>query len=237
MKYKIDLHVHSNVSSHAYNTLDELINEAIEKELVAIALTNHGPSMPDAPHPYHFANLKVLPKFIKNIRLYKGIEANIISKEGDIDLPEKYKKELEIVLAGFHGQTAYSENESIETNTKTLINVIKKGKVDILAHLGNPAYPFDHEEVVKCASENMVAIEINNSSFGKSRSGSKENCLNILKLCKKYACFVSLGSDTHYKSDLGNFSDIEAYLEEYQIPEEKILNSSFSVLDNFLKIK
>ncbi len=235
MKYKIDLHTHSNVSTHAYNTIDELINEALEKGLLAIALTNHGPSMPDAPHPYHFANLKVLPEFIRGIRLYKGIEANIISTDGDIDLPQKYKKELEIVLAGFHGQTAYSEDETKETNTRTLINVIKKGEVDILAHLGNPTYSFDHEEVVKCASENMVAIEINNSSFGKSRSGSKENCLNILKLCKKYNCFISLGSDTHYKNDIGNFSNIESYLEEYQIYEEKILNSSLEVLERFLR--
>ncbi len=107
--------------------------------------------------------------------------------------------------------------------------------MDILAHLGNPTYPFDHEEVVKCASENMVAIEINNSSFSKSRSGSKENCPNILKLCKKYNCFISLGSDTHYKSDIGNFSNIESYFKDYQIKEEKILNSSIEVLEEFLK--
>lgn len=237
MKYKIDLHTHSNVSTHAYNTIDELIDEAKKKGLLAIALTNHGPSMPDAPHPYHFANLKVLPDIINGIRLYKGIEANIISKDGDIDLPQKYKKELEVVLAGFHGQTAYLEDETSDINTKTLINVIKNGEVDILAHLGNPSYPFNHEEVVRYASKHMVAIEINNSSFGKSRVGSKENCLHLLKLCKQYDCFLSLGSDTHYKSDIGNFSNIESYFQEYQIDPQKILNTSTDILDKFLRMR
>ncbi len=235
MEYLIDLHVHSNASSHAYSTVEELIAAAKNKGLKGFALTNHGPILPDSPRHWHFGNLKVLPDNINGIRLYKGIEANIISYEGETDLPLEYYDGLEIVLAGFHSLTPYSEESTLEQNTQTILNVIENGKVDILAHLGNPKYPLDYEKVVKYAAEKNVAIEINNSSFEKSRKGSEKNCLEILKLCKKYGNYVSIGSDTHFSMNIGNFSKAYIIFEEVNIDENKILNSSFEVLDNFLK--
>lgn len=234
MKFNIDLHVHSNASTHAYSTLEELVSAAKEKDLKGFALTNHGPVLSDAPHAWHFGNLKVLPDFIKGVRVYKGIETNIISHEGDTDLPEQYFSELEIILAGFHSLTPYDDNSTKEQNTETLIKLINKGRVDILAHMGNPKYPFDYEKVVKLASEKNVAFEINNSSFEKSRAGSAENCETILSLCKKYDTFISLGSDTHFSENIGNFSKIIDLIEKHQIPNNRILNSDFSVIDNFL---
>ncbi len=235
MNYLIDLHVHSNASSHAYSTVEELVAASKKIGLKGFALTNHGPILPDSPKHWHFGNLKVLPDFIDGIRVYKGIEANIISYEGDTDLPLEYYEGLDIVLAGFHSLTPYSEESTLEQNTQTILNIIEKGKVDILAHLGNPKYPLDYEKVVKYAAEKNVAIEINNSSFEKSRKGSETNCLEILKLCKKYNGFVSLGSDTHFSMNIGNFSKIIKMFEELNIDENKILNSSFEILDKFLK--
>ena len=212
-----------------------MIAAAKNKGLKGFALTNHGPILPDSPRHWHFGNLKVLPDNINGIRLYKGIEANIISYEGETDLPLEYYDGLEIVLAGFHSLTPYSEESTFEQNTQTILNVIKNGKVDILAHLGNPKYPLDYEKVVKYAAEKNVAIEINNSSFEKSRKGSEKNCLEILKLCKKYGNYVSIGSDTHFSMNIGNFSKAYIIFEDVNIEENKILNSSFEVLDNFLK--
>lgn len=235
MKYKIDLHVHSNASTHAYNTLQELVDKANKKGLEGFALTNHGPAMPDGAHQYHFGNLKVLPQFIDGIRVLKGIEANIINIDGSTDIPENYYGFFDIILAGFHNQSGYDENDDIKSNTQAVVNVIKKGEADILAHMGNPKYPLDYEEVAKTASEYNVAIELNNSSFGVSRAGSNENCIELLKFCKKYNTYISLGSDTHFSKDLCNFSNLVPLLEKYEIPEEQVLNSSFELLDSFLK--
>ena len=235
MKYLIDLHVHSNASSHAYSTVEELIAAAKNKGLKGFALTNHGPILPDSPRHWHFGNLKVLPDNINGIRLYKGIEANIISYEGETDLPLEYYDGLEIVLAGFHSLTPYSEESTEEENTKTLENVIKRGEVDILAHLGNPKYPFDKERIVKLAKDYNVAIEINNSSFEKSRKGSESHCLEILKLCAKYGTYISLGSDTHFSYNIGNFSKIESLVNSSGIKQEKVLNTNFEIIESFLK--
>lgn len=235
MKYQIDLHVHSNVSTHAYSSLEELVAKAKINNVKGFALTNHGPSMPDAPHEYHFANMKILPDIINDIRVYRGIEANIISEDGSIDFPLKYDNYLEIILAGFHNQTLYGDGENIVKNTNAVINCIKNGYVDILAHLGNPQYPIDYELVIKKAALHGVAIEINNSSFIKSRTGSYENCIEIAKLCKKYNTPISLGSDTHISTNIGNLNESIKIIKKSEIDENQIINYSFEKLNSFLK--
>ena len=56
MKYtiKTDLHTHTTASCHAYSTLEENVQWAKQIGLEAIAMTNHAPSLPDAPHIWHF---------------------------------------------------------------------------------------------------------------------------------------------------------------------------------------
>ena len=45
--------------------------------------------------------------------------------------------------------------------------------VDILGHPGNPSFPIDKDKVVLAAKKTNTLIEINNSSFSKSRNGGK----------------------------------------------------------------
>ena len=70
-----DLHMHTMVSNHAFNTVTEMARRACELGMFAAALTDHGPSMPDAPHPWYFYNLTTLPSRIEGIWLLKGVEA------------------------------------------------------------------------------------------------------------------------------------------------------------------
>ena len=54
MKIIADLHTHTLVSNHAFNTITEMAAAAQKRGLFAMAVTDHGPSMPDAPHPWYF---------------------------------------------------------------------------------------------------------------------------------------------------------------------------------------
>ena len=54
MKILTDLHTHTLASTHAYSTLKENIDMAKQMGLEAIAVTDHGISMEDAPHLWHF---------------------------------------------------------------------------------------------------------------------------------------------------------------------------------------
>ena len=78
---KTDLHTHALASTHAYSTLEENCRGAFANGLEGINMSDHGPSMPDAPYEGHFSNMRILPEYIHGIKVWKGAEANIVDYE------------------------------------------------------------------------------------------------------------------------------------------------------------
>jgi len=229
----LDTHVHTLASGHAYSTLAEYIEEAKNKGLELIAQTDHGPAMPGGPHAFHIGNQRVLPNVMEGIHVLKGVEANIIDFEGRLDLEERYMKNLEIVLVSLHDVCIYPGDR--DQNTKALIGAMKNKMVDVIGHSGNPAFPIHIEEFIKAAGAYDIMIEINNSSFGKSRMGSRENCEMIAQLANKHNVKMIAGSDAHIRYDLGNFNYALEVFNRLEIPESLIMNTSKEKLLSHLR--
>ncbi|MDU4959314.1 MAG: phosphatase [Sporomusaceae bacterium] len=224
MQFIADLHVHSVASGHAYSTVTENIRAAAERGLEVIALTDHGPKMPGGPHEYYFGNLRVIPERLFGVRVLKGVEANIMDREGTLDLEDGRLAQLDIVLAGLH--TYCAPYGSVEENTRMLINAIKHPRVDGIVHPGNPEYPVDFAAIVRAAVEFDVALEINNSSLTVSRKGSLPFCNEIAALVRQYGAKVILGTDSHFSVHVGDFGAAVALLEKNDIGAEQVLNTS-----------
>ena len=77
MKLIADTHTHTLASTHAYSTVLENAKFASEAGLAYLGITDHAPSMTDAPHWWHFENLRVLPDELYGVKLLKGIEADL----------------------------------------------------------------------------------------------------------------------------------------------------------------
>jgi putative hydrolase len=227
MNIVIDTHTHSVASGHAYSTIDDLARAARKRRLEGFVLTDHGPAMPGAACPYHFSNLRILPEKIEDVFFFRGLEANIVDMEGGIDLEPVYCRRLDFIMAGFH--EACFKPRSMEENTQALCAALANPWVDAISHPGNPAFPIHIETVVKTAAEYGKALEINNSSF-RIRPGSEVNCLLIAQFGKQYGCYLSCGSDAHYRADVGNFGKALSLLQQTAVPEELVINSS---LDRF----
>ncbi|GIU11441.1 phosphatase [Shewanella glacialipiscicola] len=232
MQYQVDTHTHTVASSHAYSTIHDYIAVAKQKGIRLFANTDHGPDMADAPHFWHFVNLRVLPRMVDGVGILRGIEANIKNIDGEIDFFGDYLKQLDIVLAGFH-EPVYPPSDKA-THTKAMINAIKSGNVDIITHPGNPAYPIDIEAVARAAAEYGVALEINNSSFEVSRKGSEANCTAIAQAAKEFGTILVMGSDSHVAFSLGGFTRAQAIIDEVAYPPSRLLNRSPSALLAFL---
>lgn len=232
-KYIVDIHTHTQVSTHAYSNIHDYIVEAKKKGIVLFATTDHGPEMHDAPHRWHFVNSVIIPRLVDGIAILRGIEANIQDEFGNIDCDEDMMKSLDIVLAGFHKQVFAPADR--DTNTRAMINTIKSGKVDVITHPGNPKYPIHIEQVAKTAAHCNVALEINNSSFRFSRAGSEISCLAIAKAVRDAGGWVSLGSDAHISFDLGRFDKCLEILNKVDFPIDRILNDSPAKLLKFLE--
>ncbi len=237
MKFELDTHSHTIVSGHAYNTMKEMIDTASEKGLKAISLTEHAPKLPGTTGIFHFQNYFVIPRNIKGIQLFLGVELNIMDETGKVDLPEAVYDNLDIVIASIHApKECYGESKGIEGNTNAYLNAMKHKGIDIIGHPDDNRYPVDYDTLVAAAKEHKVLLELNNSSLNPSgyREDAMGNQLKILELCKKYNTPISLGSDAHIDIDLGNFARVEKLLEMCDFPEELIVNTSVEKLVDHL---
>ncbi len=221
--YRVDLHMHTVASTHAYSTVQEYIAAAARKNLRLIAITDHGPEMVDAPHAFHFTNQRILPRVVEGVGILRGIEANI-KANGETDCSDNMRAALDLIIAGFHKQVFAPAD--IVAHTDALIAVIASGKVHIISHPGNPEYPIDIPAVVEAAKTYNVALEVNNASFMHSRKGSEANCRKIVEAVRDSGGMLSLGTDAHSAFSLGDFSACWHLLEETDFPEAQILNAS-----------
>lgn len=233
--YPIDLHTHTLVSTHAYSTLNEYIVVAKQKGITLFANTDHGPDLPDSPHPWHFANLRVIPRIIDGVAILRGIEANIKNVRGEIDCTPQMLASLDFIVAGLHEQVCLPQDEA--TNTETMIAAMAGGLVHMISHPGNPKFPIDIYAVAEAAKKYDVALEINNSSFVHSRVGSEGNCRKIAQAVKDVGGFVALGTDSHIASALGCFDDCQRILNDVDFPAERILNVTPRRFLDFLERK
>lgn len=220
----IDLHCHTIASGHAYSTLKENIDEAKLKGLKYVGVSDHAPNMPGSTHPFYFGNLGVIKEEINGVKVLKGIEANIMDFDGNIDTPSDVVGKLDYVIASFHPPCINPGN--IHENTKAILNVMENKEVKIIGHLDDSRYPVDYEKVVVKAKETNTLLEINNSSLRTNsfRVGAIENAKVLLNLCKKHDVKVVLGSDAHIYYQVGNFENCTKILEEVNFPGNLVVN-------------
>lgn len=229
---EVDLHTHTVASGHAYSTISEIAAEAARKGLRGIGMTDHGPTLPGGPHHFHFLALRFLPKTVAGVRIFKGVEANIIGV-GKIDLPTEITGQLELVMAGFHEECGYGSH-GIKENTRALLAVMENPDVKVITHPGNPLFPLDYDLIVRQALITNTALELNNASFSLSRSGSTTNCREIARLCAQYEAPVAFGSDAHFSEGVGEFTDALQAAADAGIRPEQIINQTLKSTLAFL---
>lgn len=233
MQMEADLHIHTLASGHGYSTIKEIVEIASEKGLKLVAITDHGLQMPGAPHWYHFTNMISLPRIIMGVEVLRGVEANILDMQGNIDMPEAILSDyLDIVLAGFHELTGYTRT-GIEDNTQAMIAAIKNPYVHIITHPGNPKFPVHVEEVVLAAKKYNKALELNNSSF-IVRQGSVEQCNEFAAIAKKHNALVCINSDAHICYNVGENVNAVNLAIKAGINKSQIINSSVRQTKEFL---
>ncbi|MGN0183209.1 MAG: phosphatase [Candidatus Ornithomonoglobus sp.] len=232
MKIKFDTHTHTLASTHAYSTVSENATYAAKIGMDGFAVTDHAPAMPDAPHDWHFRNLKNLPRNLYGQKILIGAELNILDPEGNVDLDDELLKRLDVVNASIHAQ-AYSKGDK-EDCTCAYEAVVKNPLIDIICHSGTPEFSYDYEYIIKLAKANNKLMEINNHTFFV-RKGSVSNCRKIAELCKKHGVGIVVSSDAHMFTDIGDYTHALQLLEDVDFPEELVMNTSYEKFAAYMK--
>ncbi len=237
MKLVADCHLHTLASGHAYSTITEYAKEASEKGLELIGMTDHGPRMPGGAHPYHFHNVKVIPRNLFDVEILRGIEANIIDFDGRLDVDDMIPEELDIMISSFHGPCLQASTK--EENTRAVINSMNNRYVNIIGHPDDSRVELDYKELVKAAEYHGVLIEVNNSSLRpiSFRMNARENYIRLLEECEKHKIYIIINSDSHFHCDVGELDKALELVKEVGYPKELIANSNIEKLKQRLFLR
>lgn len=232
MKILGDLHTHSKFSkfNHGKNTVIENINAAKKKGLSFYGISDHGPK-----HIFYGISNKNLNKARQivneynlsnqGMKVYLGVEANLIGKDGKIDVTDEQIKLLDYLVVGYHKGTitnfvgyffAKKSKKQIEKNTNAYINCVKKYNVAFLSHL-NTYIKVDVLKLAFACAETNTLIELNTRHFNFTDNEIKD-------MIEKTNVKFIISSDAHRASRIGCVDYAIDMVKKYNIPSERIVN-------------
>lgn len=231
MRIQIDTHTHTVLSGHAHSTLLENAAAAAKAGLAGFVLTDHGPALAGAPPEFNICTYPFLPSHIEGVRVYPGVEANVVSFSGELDIRDAYLDNVDYVIAGMH--EVVMRSGGLKLDTQAAIGALANKHVDIIAHPDNPSYALDYEAVVKEAAKHGKLLEVNSHSF-EFRPGGVNNAKRYLALCRKHGVRVAVSSDAHFAFDMGKHEMALRLLKDIAFPSELIVNLTIERFEAYL---
>ncbi|HOV70240.1 MAG TPA: PHP domain-containing protein, partial [Clostridia bacterium] len=253
IKLIADLHTHT-FFSHGKGSIEANSREALKKNLNTIAITDHGLGHIIRGITRTEVRLarKQVDKLNKQLqgklRIILGVEANIVSLDGTIDLPESMWDYFDIVLVGYHPIARFKhmsdlfkmyirnalprrQNSVVERNTYAYIKAIERYKIDILAHPGL-MMPLDIQMVAQVANAYNTVLEINSKHLIMDAAQ--------VEIAAHEGAYFAINSDAHSPADVGEFASGIAIAETARLKSEQIINTAEGnafVLRNGFKLK
>ena len=228
-----DTHTHT-VHSHGTGTVEDNVRAAIDRGFTKIVISDHGVGHLAYGIRDVDAYLRDIDamrkKYAADIEVLAGVEMNLLSLDGEIDLPQKWANSFDMHLMGFHkfanfkglGNKAHfllpksSGRRAVAKNTRAYIRAMDKYRIDIITHIGY-GLPVDMVEVAKYAAKKGTCIEIN----AKHPEFTPEQLAD----CAKTGVLFSLGSDAHSPDRVGEFSLALAKAQAAGLSPAQIINA------------
>lgn len=236
-----DYHTHT-VYSHGKGTVLENAQAAKERGLKEIAITDHGFGqmafgLRHRKIPSLVADCRAAEKET-GVRVYVGIEADLLNDEGLTDLRETDYADFDVFLMGIHRFVRFKPfvkgmyniwfrnwvcakrrkefpRSLIDYNTRGYINCIRRYPLDAITHI-NYLCCCDAAEVAKAARDNGTYIELNTKKVHLSDE-------DLAKVRDTGVRFI-IDSDAHSVDRVGDTKLIETQLSRVPVPPEQIDN-------------
>jgi len=225
-----DLHVHSLFSACGLHTILELLEHGRRIGLKAMAITDHGRAVGGRLTSVFFERFRPPDD---GIRLYKGIELNILDEKGTVDVEWEFMPFIDLLLLGVHPnlEPCFSK----EYYTDMVITALDKNPfIDILSHPNDPMYKLDYRRVANKVKKAGMALELNNSKILYKRS-TVEDALDLIHACGEAGCLMAVNSDTHALQELGRDEEVRPLLEKAKFPEDLIVNRTADAAERFIE--
>ncbi len=199
---KGDLQMHSTWSD-GKNSIEEMVTACAARGYEYMALTDHSKALAmtgglDAKRiREQWKEIEEVQERHPEIRILRSQEVDIMA-DGTLDQDEDVLEELDLVVVSVHSRFDLPAAEQ----TARVLTALRHPHVDVLAHptgrLINRRPPFDLQidEVLDCAKENGVVVELN---AHPERLDLKDS---HLMLARELGLKVAISTDAHRARDL-----------------------------------
>ncbi len=221
---EMDLHTHTCASGHGTrDTVTDLAREAALRGVRLLGISDHGPASPGSARLSYFRSLPLWEHRRFNVNLLYGAEANIMDKDGMLDIPDDCLKNLDYCIVSMH-RPIYTSGSAAE-NTGAYIRAMRHPKVKIIGHCDDSRFPVDYDELVRAALSQKVTPELNNVSLlpDSYRKDCRKNAILLLQACASLSCPILLSSDSHGREHVGDVSAALMLVKEIGFPEHLLL--------------
>lgn len=235
MKLLGDYHTHTTYT-HGKSSVEENIAQAENLGLKEIAITEHSYKGFNHIRKGDLEKIRADIEECKDkykVKVLLGIEANLMSVNGDIDIADEELEGLDLVVLGFHKFSKVKLKDlfgfvlpnllkkkpskaQIERNTQAYINAMDKHRVSILAHLGYAGCSVNCVRLAQECVKRGIYIELN----GKRINFTKDDIDGMVATGVKFI----IDSDAHSKYAVGKNHRAFNLIEKYRIPLGQIAN-------------
>jgi len=234
MTPEVDTHTHTILSGHAWSTLTENCCAARDRGMKGLCLTEHGPAIECGAPSFIPHSQRMLPDYVEGIRVYKGIEINILDHQNHLDIDNAHLRLCEFAIASIHTHM-FPGKADRDGNTATYLEMLANPYIDILGHADDPSVPCDFEAMIKQAQDYGKLLEFNNNSTTAHRPGSLPSLKKYILCCKKHGQRVCVASDAHFHTMVGNVGPMMQLLDELEFPQELIVNLTKERFDAYME--
>lgn len=240
MKISGDWHTHT-VYSHGKGSMEDNVLSALEQGLKKISITDHG-----SGHVFYgvkkhrWAEMRKeadrLKKKYPQIQIELGVEANIISMDGSIDVGPDQWKLMDVVNVGYHYGVGVKKLSDVfgyyllnllakgfpalrgrakKCNTRAMILAMEKYDIHMITHPGAKV-PVDIRQIAEKAAQKNVLLEIN--------AHHGHLTLKDLKVAMEYPVSFAINSDAHESRHVGMVEDGVKIALEAGLDADRIVN-------------
>ena len=215
----LDLHTHTCASGHGTtDTITDMAREAAVRGLSLLGISDHGPASTGSAGLSYFRSLSLCERSRFGVPILYGAEANILDKEGHLDIPDEILQTLDYCIVSMH-LPIYTPG-SVSENTLAYRRAMEHPNVRIIGHCDDSRFPVDYRELVNAALQNRVWPELNNVSLlpDSYRKNCMENSVRLLDACETADCPILLSSDSHGRRFIGEVSAAKKLVQERNFP-------------------
>lgn len=238
-----DWHTHTRYSD-GKGSIEENAVAGRRRGLSQVAITDHGPASLGVGLRRSAATMGRMRAEIdawnasqQTPRLLLGAEANVISRQGDIDLPVTIQEQLDLVIVSLHplvwpltwqdGVTMLLPNllqrytrlrsrHLRRANTAALIAAVKRNRIDFVAHPGL-WIDIDTRELAAVCVQHGTALEIN--------CQHTDILADYVRAAMPTGVEFVINSDAHRPDQVGQLAAGKRLADQLNLPPERIRNA------------